>query len=251
MLKRRVEPRAWRTLGGEVRNLTKAVLKSEHTLIAGTTGCGKSTLMNGLICDMLKYKSPSEAKLILIDPKRLELGYLKDLPHTIGYTNSTEGAVNLLEWAVNEMNRRYELTEKSSTITSERAWSGSQIYIIIDELHVLVMSKMRGEVWRLLSLLLTQGRASGIHVIAETQCPNRACLPNTVIPLFTTRIGMRCMSSIESRQVVGAKGCEDLPKNGLAIVQYEGKLQRVRIPMTNYNELRNLVSYWESDKCRA
>lgn len=244
---RRKEPIAWRTLGGEVKNLTKAVLTSEHTLIAGTTGCGKSTLMNGLISDLLKYKSPADAKLLLIDPKRLELGYLRSLPHTLGYADTTDGAVNLLAWAVDEMNRRYEITQRAGA----RAWNGSEIFVIIDELHPLVMSKRKGEVWRLLSLLLTQGRASGIHVIAETQCPNRACLPNTVVPLFTTRIGMRCLSSIESRQVVGVRGCEDLPKHGQVIVQYEGRLHNVAVPMTDYNELDGLVGYWESDRCRA
>lgn len=230
-----------------MRGLTKAVLTSEHTLIAGTTGCGKSTLMNGLIADLLKFKSPSEAKLVLIDPKRLELGYLKDLPHTVGYANTVDGAVALLEWSVREMNRRFEVTER----TGARAWSGSQIYVIIDEMHPLVMSPRRGEVWKLLSLLLTQGRASGIHVIAETQCPNRACLPNTVIPLFTTRIGMRCADAIESRQVVGIKGCEDLPRHGRVIVQYEGKRTAISIPKTDFNELDMLVGYWESDRCRA
>lgn len=241
------KPRAWKVRGGEVRNLSEAVLTSEHTLIAGTTGCGKSTLMNAIVSDLLKSRAPSEAQLVLIDPKRLELGQFRSLPHTIAYADTVDGAVDLFSWAVDEMNRRYEIAQRQGV----REYGGSHIYIIIDELHPIVMSKKRGEAWRCLSLLLTQGRASRIHIIAETQCPNRACLPNTVVPLFTTRIGMRCLSAIESRQVVGIKGCEDLPKNGRVIVQYEGYIHNVTVPMTDYRELDDLVDYWQSNRCVA
>lgn len=245
--RKKEEPRAWVVRGGEVQNLTLAVLGSEHTLIAGTTGCGKSTLLNGMIADLLKSKAPSEARLILIDPKRSELQYLKDLPHTIGYADNVDKAVDLFAWAVREMDRRYRVIQEERS----RVYRGSDIYIVIDEIHPMVLSRRRGEVWQLLSLLLTQGRASGIHVIACTQCPNRACLPNTINPLFTTRIGMRCVSPIESRQVIGFKGCEALPKHGRVLVVYEGALHEVRVPMTNFAELDELVDYWESDRCRA
>lgn len=238
---------SWRIPGGDVKNLSMAVIRSEHTLIAGTTGCGKSTLMNGIISDLLKAKSPEQAQLVLIDPKRLELGYLKDLPHVIRYTDEIPGAIAALTWCVSEMDRRYKLTQAKHL----RRWDGADLYIIIDELHPLVMSEQRGEAWRLLSLLLTQGRASGIHVIAETQCPNRACLPNTVVPLFTTRIGMRCLSAIESRQVVGIKGCEMLPKHGRAIVQYDGELHNIRVGLTDYDELEMLCGYWKGSRCKA
>ena len=241
------KPRAWKVRGGEVRKLSEAVLTSEHTLIAGTTGCGKSTLMNAIVSDLLKSRAPSEAQLVLIDPKRLELNQFRGLPHTIAYADTVDRAVDLFAWAVKEMNRRYEVAQR----TGAKEYGGSHIYIIIDELHPIVMSKLRGEAWQCLSLLLTQGRASRIHIIAATQCPNRACLPNTVVPLFTTRIGMRCLSAIESRQVVGIKGCEDLPKVGQVIVQYEGYIHRVIVPMTDYAELGDLVDYWQSRRCVA
>lgn len=245
--RKKEEPRAWVVRGGEVKKLTEAVLTSEHTLIAGTTGCGKSTLVNGLLCDLLKYKAPSEARLVLLDPKRLELGHLKDLPHTIRYEDTPSGAVAALAWVASEMNRRYEVTQR----TGARAWSGSHIYVVIDELMPLVLGKDRGEFNRLMSLLLTQGRASGIHIIAATQCPNRDCLNKNIKPLFDMRIGMRCSEAIESREVIGIKGCENLPRHGEVLVKWRGELQTVRVPMTDYTELDDLISYWTSGRCVA
>ena len=237
----------WRTPEGRYYNISNEALTAEHTLIAGTTGCGKTTFVRSIMQAALVQHSPAEAQFILIDPKRFELIAYKDLPHTIGYADDVDKAVDLFAWAVKEMDRRYRVIQDERS----RVYRGSDIYIVIDEIHPMVLSRRRGEVWQLLSLLLTQGRASGIHVIACTQCPNRACLPNTINPLFTTRIGMRCVSPIESRQVIGFKGCEALPKHGRVLVVYEGSLHEVRVPMTNFAELDELVEYWESDRCRA
>lgn len=240
-------PSAWRTLGGEIRNLSQAVFDSEHTLIAGTTGCGKSTLENAIIGDLLKSKSPSQARLVLIDPKRLELGQYRGLPHTVKYADTVDGAIAALNWCVGEMNRRYAIAQSEGV----RSWSGSHIYIMIDELVPLMVSQKRGEISNLLSLILTQGRASGFHVVACTQCPNREILNKQVKPLFDTKIGMRCAEAIESREVVGTKGCENLPRHGLVLVRWHGSLHEVSVPMTDYKEIDMLIHYWKSSACVA
>jgi len=243
------KPRAvtWTVPGGEVSNLSKMVFDAEHTLIAGTTGAGKSVLLNGVLRDLLRSKAPCEARLYLIDPKALELDYLRELPHVDGYADTDAGALELLERVAELMRTRNNYCKEHHL----RSYPGRAAYVIIDELHPLMTREQGAKIRRVLSLLLTQARAANIHIVALTQCPNRKALPADVVSLFTLRIGLRTTSPIESRQVVGVAGCEKLPRHGRVLISNGPDLLTCRVPMTDYAEVDELVAYWTGPSCHA
>lgn len=237
---------AWHIPGGEVQKLSIAVLGAEHCLIAGTTGCGKSTLLHGIMGDLLKINAPSDARLVLIDPKRVELSRYKGLPHCKSYTQTPEGAVAVLREVEVEMMSRYTSMERQGVDT----FCGGKIYVVIDELAPLMISEKAREIRWLLQNVLQLGRAAGVHVIACTQAPNRKIIPAELVLNFSMRIGMRCLSPIESRQIIGAKGCEVLPRYGKALVAYYSEMRTASIPNTDRAEVAELVDYWQSGRSR-
>lgn len=236
----------WSIPGGRVQRLSEAAFSAEHTLIAGTTGSGKSVLLNGMIRDLLRLYAPGEASLVLIDPKAMELEGFRCLPHTIGYTDTEQGAERVLRQVLELMARRNRYCKEHGL----RRYNGGAVYVVIDELHPLATGEHKKTFRRLLSLLLTQARAANIHIIAATQIPNRASLPADIVSLFTLRIGLGTMDGIESKQIIGIKGCEELPPHGLALVRYNRTVQAVEIPMTDEAELMKLVSYWTEQNAR-
>ena len=126
-------PKEWNTPGGIAPRLYLDILRQPHTLIAGTTGSGKSVLMNGIIYTAL-YKAPPQIQLVLIDPKRVELQLYKDLPHTLRHCTETNEAIQILDALIGEMMTRYDrMSEKSIKQSTE-----TPLYIFIDELSDLV-----------------------------------------------------------------------------------------------------------------
>lgn len=236
----RAEARTWNVPGGEVRRLSQLIMETEHTLIAGTTGCGKSVLLSEIITDILRSYAPNEARLYLIDPKKTELDRWKELPHVRGYADNPVGAVEILRRAVELMDCRYDILKQNR----QQKWSAGRVYVIIDELLPLMISPQVREIRRLLTLLLTQGRAAGIVIIAATQAPNRKIIPAELVCCFTTRVGMKCVFPIESRQIIGDKGCELLPKHGLVYIVSGCDLYRAAVELPRDNEIENIINHW-------
>lgn len=236
----------YRVPGGKVLRLSDAVFSSEHTLIAGATGAGKSVLLSSIMRDFLRLHAPSEAALVLLDPKGLELNDLAELPHTAGYAYTERDCLSLLRSVVELMASRNRFCREKKL----RTYPGAKVFVVIDELWPLTTGENKAEFKRVLSLLLTQSRAAGIHIIACTQLPNRANL-SALASQFTLRIGLRMTSGIESRQTIGLAGCEKLPLHGTALVLQGPELSAVNIPMINYSELTDLISYWTSKRCVA
>ena len=234
------EAGTWRVPGGSVRRLSQLIMETEHTLIAGTTGCGKSVLISEIVTDILKTYAPSEARLLLIDPKKTELERWRELPHVRGYADEPVGAVNVLQKAVEIMDARYDILKHSG----ELKWRSGRVYIIIDELLPLMISPQVKEIKRLMTLLLTQGRAAGIVIIAATQAPNRKIIPAELVCCFTTRIGMKCVFPIESRQIIGDKGCELLPKHGLVYIVSGCDLMRAKVELPGAGEIDGVIKHW-------
>ena len=238
---------SWTTPGGEYSMLAAEVLSAPHTLIAGTTGCGKSTFLHSVMQALLVQNSPVKAALVLIDPKKVELADYAGLPHVLRYAEEADEAEAALRYACALMESRYT----SMKARGERMFSGAHVYIIIDELADLMLSARKHEIERLLQRLLQLGRAAAISVIACTQCPNRRVLKAELVCNFTNRFGLRCLSAIESRQIVGEKGCELLPEHGQAIYVHGCHKDLYNLPYVKFEDVLPLIRYWTSARAKA
>ncbi|MBN1600928.1 MAG: DNA translocase FtsK [Chitinispirillaceae bacterium] len=204
------------------------IAKMPHVLIAGQTGSGKSVCINSLICSLLMTRSPEELRLIMIDPKKVELAFYERIPHLMSpvVTESKE-AVKALQWGVVEMERRYRMLAKvgARNIDSfnSRLESGKLngilsdqdnkplpfIVIIVDELADLMMTASK-DVEGLIQRIAQLARAVGIHLIVATQRPSVDIITGPIKANLTSRIGFRTIQSTDSRTILGHVGAEKL-----------------------------------------
>lgn len=218
------------------------MLSQTHLLIAGTTGSGKSVLINGLINTALTLNSPVSAEFIFIDLKRVELCQYKELPHCKMYADNIDSAVSALKTALKITEKRYQVMQQANI----KKYHSSVLYVVIDELADL-MTVNKKAVIPLLQRICQIGRAANIHVIAATQCPLATVIPTQIKVNFDSRIGLRTLSAQDSRNILGFSGCEKLPKYGKAYYMSPDytELQLINIPMINDSELNNIVSFWK------
>lgn len=135
------------------------IAQQPHLLIAGCTGSGKSVLLNGLICDLIK-QPPTKVQLILIDPKRVELSRYAALPHCLTYACEPDAMANTLEYSVELMMNRYDQMQR----TQQRLFDGSDVYVLIDEFADLITTDKK-RVLPLLMRLAQLGRAAKVHLL--------------------------------------------------------------------------------------
>lgn len=214
-----------------------------HLLIAGATGSGKSVALNAMICSFLYKATPDDVRLIMIDPKRIELSIYRDIPHLITpVVTDPKKATYALFWAVREMERRYELLAEAGAknikqfnqkVPAAGTEEGSPerlpyIVIIIDELADLMMVASR-EVEVSLTRLAQMARAAGIHLILATQRPSVDVLTGIIKANFPTRLTFQVSSKTDSRTIIDTNGAESLLGNGdmLFLPPGTGKLQRI------------------------
>ena len=229
-------------------NVYKEIAEEQNVLIGGTTGSGKSVVLDGIIrylaVSKLPYAVKGGAKMWLADPKMVDLNHYRSLPHTERYADTPEDIVAMMEDLSAEMDARYE-DMKARGI---RKWDGGELWLIIDELGDL-MTTYRREVQPILTHLLQLCRASGIHVIACTQCPARAVLPAPLQVNFVSTLGLRCVSAIESKQIIKMSGCEMLPKYGTGILLKAGEgCKKVELPLTRDSEINELLRFYEEQR---
>lgn len=182
------------------------ILQSAHTLIAGTTGSGKSVLLNSLVC--VAMRNPS-SRFVMIDLKKVELIDYKRTPSTITYADTVNNAVKALKDCIYLIEKRFDYMQKIRV----KKMTDSPVYIVIDELADL-MTTAKKQVMPLLQRIAQIGRAANIHILAATQCPITKILPTELKVNFTTVIGLRTRSAQDSRNIIGVKGCEELPRYG-------------------------------------
>jgi len=215
---------------------TERLLSGAHLLIAGTTGSGKSVVLNNIIYQ-LTQKPPNEIELALIDPKRVSLRQWKELPHVTYYATEAAQAANLLKILCNRMMDRYEFLEHNQTINK-------RLYIVIDELADLMILN-KAEIIPPLQRILQLGRESKLSVIMATQAPNRSIIPANLILNCDNRLALRCIDKIESRQIIGTNGAELLPKYGSGILRDCDGIHNIKIDIIPPEEIKNIIEFWK------
>jgi len=242
--------------------------KMPHLLIAGATGSGKSVALNAMICSLLYKARPEEVKLIMVDPKRIELSNYDGIPHLITpVVTDAKKATNALYWAVREMERRYELlSEKKARnikqynqkMETEKPAAGESaeklpyVVIIIDELADLMMLASR-DVEVALTRLAQMARASGIHLILATQRPSVDVLTGIIKANFPTRLSFQVSSKTDSRTIIDANGAESLLGSGdmLFMPPGTGKLQRIHGAYISEGELSQIIEFLKRQEAPA
>lgn len=232
------------TPGGSYFPLFADMAKQPHLLIAGATGSGKSVVINGIISTILTLDSPAAARLILIDPKRVELVQYKPLPHTICYASEPGEPARALNLAVNLIEGRYSQMQKQGV----RKYNGGHIYVIIDELADLMLTDKK-TVQPLIQRIAQIGRAAGVHLIAATQCPLATVIPTAIKCNLDSRVGLRTRSAQDSRNILGQAGCETLPRYGMAYYMTAEGTEKWEIPMVSDDTINSLITYWTTDAC--
>ena len=199
------------------------ISKMPHMLIAGTTGSGKSVCMNSIIISLLYKAGPEDVKLIMVDPKMVELGIYNSIPHLlIPVVTDPKKAAGSLQWAVTEMQRRYkmmsdagvrDLESYNSIVSSEGGQKLPQIVIIIDELADLMLVAAK-EVEDSICRVAQMGRAAGMHLIIATQRPSADVITGLMKANIPSRIAFSVASAMESRIILDTQGAEKLVGKG-------------------------------------
>jgi S-DNA-T family DNA segregation ATPase FtsK/SpoIIIE len=269
-----------KTIGGEP--VIAELARMPHLLIAGTTGSGKSVAINTMILSLLYRLTPEECRLIMIDPKMLELSVYDGIPHLLApVVTDPKKAVVALKWAVREMEERYkkmskvgvrsidgfnarveEAAAKGEVIhrtvqTGFDKKTGEAIYereemeldklpfivVIVDEMADLMMVAGK-EIEGAIQRLAQMARAAGIHIIMATQRPSVDVITGTIKANFPTRISFQVTSKIDSRTILGEQGAEQLLGQGdMLFMQGGGRISRVHGPFCSDGEVEKVVRH--------
>lgn len=253
--------------------------KAPHMLVAGTTGSGKSVAVNSMILSMLLKYTPDQLRLILIDPKQLELANYNDIPHLLTpVVTDMKDAVSALNWCVNEMERRYKLMsflkirklsdynrkveeaiangedlidptwKPGDSATQERAPRLTplpSIVIVADEFADMIM-QVGKKAEEMITRLAQKSRAAGIHLLLATQRPSVDVITGLIKANIPTRVALRVNSKIDSRTILDAGGAEDLLGHGDMLFLGPGKIEpeRVHGAFISDDEVNRICDAW-------
>ncbi|MGD0864269.1 MAG: DNA translocase FtsK 4TM domain-containing protein [Rhizomicrobium sp.] len=269
-----------KTIGGEP--VMADLAKMPHLLIAGTTGSGKSVALNTMILSLLYRSPPEQTRMILIDPKMLELSVYEGIPHLLApVVTDPRKAVVALKWAVREMEERYrkmsklgvrgveafndrvrKAKEKGETLkrtvqTGFDRETGKPVYedevlelevmpyivVVVDEMADLMMISGK-EIEGAVQRLAQMARAAGIHLIAATQRPSVDVITGTIKANFPTRISFQVTSKIDSRTILGEQGAEQLLGHGdMLYMMAGGRIKRIHGPYVTDHEVEDVVRF--------
>ena len=221
--------------------------KTPHLLVAGTTGSGKSVFINTLLASLLYKFSPDDLRLILIDPKMLELSVYNDIAHLLTpVVTEPKKAILALKWVCKEMERRYSLMNEENTRSLEGYNQKSieklpYIVVFIDEMADLMMTAGK-EVEHYVQRLAQMARACGIHLVMATQRPSVDIITGSIKANFPSRISFQVASKYDSRTVLGEIGAEQLLGNGdMLMSKNGGNIIRYQSAFISDNEVNKLI----------
>ena len=236
-----------------VGNLAMANLaKMPHLLIAGATGAGKSVGINTIIASILFNATPEEVRFLMVDPKRIELSGYEGIPHLLHpVVVDPKLASRALNWAVQEMERRYRLLEEAKVKSFDSYNEVSEeklpyIVIIVDELADLMMVASK-DIESSIARLAQMARAAGMHMILATQRPSVDVLTGLIKANFPTRISFKVSSKIDSRTILDSSGAEHLLGAGdmLYLAPGSSGLQRIHGAYISEKETAGVVEFWK------
>ena len=244
-----------RGITGEIK--TADISKMPHILIAGATGSGKSVCINSIIMSLLYKAKPDELKMLMVDPKVVELGIYNGLPHLVSpVVNDPKKAAGVLGWAVSEMNQRYELIAAAgardiNAYNKQAKASGGEslprIVIIIDELADLMMVAP-AEVEDYICRLAQKARAAGIHLVVATQRPSVDVITGVIKANIPSRVAFAVASQVDSRTILDMGGAEKLLGAGDMLFFPAGTTKPVRLQgcFVSDDEIERVTSYIKS-----
>jgi len=265
-------------------NVVTDLAEMPHLLVAGTTGSGKSVAINTMILSLLYKHTPDECRLVMIDPKMLELSIYQNIPHLLApVVTESSKAVSALKWVVKEMENRYRLishlkvrnianyNEKieeaiaKNIDLSQNIQTGVDpdtrepiyekleiekkklpyIVVIVDEMADLMIVAGK-EIESSIQRLAQMARAAGIHLIMATQRPSVDVITGVIKANFPTRISFHVISKIDSRTILGDPGAEQLLGKGDMLCMFGGnRIKRVHGPFVDDSEVEKVVSFWK------
>ena len=269
-----------KNIGGQA--VVSDLARMPHLMIAGTTGSGKSVGVNAMILSLLYRLSPDQCRMILIDPKMLELSIYDGIPHLMApVVTEPAKAVTALKWVVREMERRYramsqlsvrniggynervEDARRKGEVVTRRVQTGFDsetgkptfeeqplaleplpfIVVVVDEMADLMMVAGK-EIEAAVQRLAQMARAAGIHVIMATQRPSVDVITGTIKANFPTRISFQVISKFDSRTILGEQGAEQLLGMGdMLFMQGGGRITRVHGPFVSDEEVERVVAF--------
>jgi len=226
-----------------------------HLLIAGATGSGKSVCLNSLIAGLLFHNSPERLRLLMIDPKMVELTTFNGVPHLLApVVTEMDKVSGMLKWMLREMHRRYKLFGEAGArniaryneLQTDETARLPYIVFIIDELADLMMVAA-AEVEDSISRLAALARATGIHLVIATQRPSVDVIPGVIKANFPARIAFAVSSQVDSRTIIDHAGAEKLMGRGdmLYLPPDGSKVLRVQGTYLHESEIEAIVEFWK------
>jgi len=231
------------------------VAKMPHMLVAGATGTGKSVFLHTILFSILFRNSPSECKMIIIDPKEVDFSRYEGIPHLISPIITDPKVVpNVFKWLVGEMNRRYSLlkTANASNIEEYNERAGFQampaIVVLVEEYADIMLTEGATEIERGIQALAQKARAAGMHLVIATQRPSRDVINGTLKANIPCKVAFTVNGQVDSRVILDQPGAEKLLGKGdmLFYPQDYPKPIRIQAPMVSKDELKNLIDYLKS-----
>ena len=237
------------TPAGTYARLYADMLAAGHTLIAGATGSGKSTVISGLIHTAI-YNSPAVARFIICDPKRVDMVEYSTLPHVLRYATEPRQIAEALRYALAIMEDRYNQMSKQRM----KEYNGSTVYVIIDEVADLLTDTANKRVFSPMIQRLAQlGRAARITVIMASQVCLASVISTPIKANFSSRLALRTATAQDSRNILDMKGAETLPDprtvgEAHGIWRHGADVECWKLPRYDDTERQRLIDHWNDKR---